>query len=147
MSGYPKGFYTVLMILGVALFVSGVLLVPTLLAMRLEIDVPWRLETDQRTITAAIHLVAAFAVLAATGAVWAVHMQRGWRMKRNRITGSLLVSILAVLGLTGAGVYYFGDEGLSKWSSLIHASAGLAVVLVLSWHMTRRNKQEKKQKQ
>jgi hypothetical protein len=143
MSGYPKGFYSVLMIVSVALLASGILLVPTLLAMRLEIDVPWRLETDQRTITAAIHLIAAFAVLAAAGALWAVHMQRGWRMKRNRITGSLLVSTLAVLGLTGAGVYYFGDEGLSKWSSLVHTAAGLAVVLIMSWHMTHGNKRVK----
>jgi len=137
MSGYPKGFYTVLMILSAALLVSGILLVPTLLTMRLEIDVPWRLEADQRTTTAAVHLIAAFAVLAAAGALWAVHMQRGWRMRRNRITGSLLVSILTVLCLTGAGVYYFGDEILSKWSSLVHAAAGLAIALVLGWHMTR----------
>lgn len=135
MSGYPKGFYSVLMIVGIALFVTGLLLVPTLLTMRLDIGVPWRLETDQRTITAAVHLITAFVLVAAVGALWAVHMQRGWRMKRNRVTGSLLIATLIGLGLTGAGIYYFGDESLSKWSSLVHAMLGVVIVLVLWWHM------------
>lgn len=143
MSGYPKGFYGFLTVAGLVLFVTGLLLVPTLLEMRLEWSVPWRLATDQRTLAAAAHLVAAFTVVAIAGSLWTLHMQRGWRMKRNRVSGSLLVAVLAVLGLTGAGIYYFGDETLSKWSSLSHAILGLAIGLVVWWHVTHGKKRSK----
>jgi len=143
MSGYPKGFYGFLTTAGLLLLATGILLVPTLLEMRLEWSMPWRLPTDWRTLAAAVHLIAAFLVIAVAGSLWTVHMQRGWRMKRNRITGSLLVAILVALGLTGAGIYYFGDETLSKWSSLGHTAAGLIVGLIVWWHMTHGKKRNK----
>lgn len=134
MTGYPKWFSRLLWWVSVLLLATGLLLIPTMLDMRLEWDVPWRLEGDQRVYVAAAHFVVGFALIWVTGALWTVHMRHGWRRKQNRLTGALLAGGLAVLILTAAGALYAGDEALSLWSSLGHTLLGLTGVVLMPAH-------------
>lgn len=134
MTGYPKWFTSVLWWVSVLLLATGLLLIPTVLDMRLEWDVPWRLDGDQRVYVAAAHVVVAFVLIWITGALWTVHVRYGWRRRRNLLTGALLVGALVVLLLTAAGVLYAGDEALSLWSSLGHTILGLAGAGILAAH-------------
>jgi heme A synthase len=103
--------------------------------MKLDVPVPWRLEGDQRLLVAAAHLIVSLAFVGIMGALWAVHMLRGWRMKRNLLTGILMVGLLVVLALSAVGIYYLGDEVASKWASLIHTGLGVTIGLMVWLHV------------
>lgn len=137
MTGYPKGFYTWLSATLIILALSGLLLIPTVLDLQLFWDVPWRLEISQRLYVAAIHVVAGLVLFLFIGALWAVHMRRGWRLSRNRLSGSTLVALMAVLGLTGIGIYYLGGEFSSFAASISHTVLGLVAMLAFTVHFLR----------
>jgi hypothetical protein len=137
MTGYPKGFYAALLLTLSVLAISGILLVPTFLDLQLLWDIPWRLPNAQRILVAAIHVIAGFVVFLFIGALWAVHMRRGWRLHRNRISGSTLATLMAALGLTGIGIYYFGGEFSSFASSASHTVLGLVAVGSFAVHFLR----------
>ena len=110
MRGYPKWFYRFLVASFVLLTLSGLLLIPNALDMRLEWDMPWRLAGSQQLTIVAIHAILAFLIVSQMGALWSVHMRIGWRHHKNIKTGLSLVAILLALILTGIGIYYLGDE-------------------------------------
>lgn len=135
MTGYPRGFQKLFWWIAGLVLATGLFLVPGVLEMKLDLSVPWRLDGDQRLWVAAAHLVVTLALVAVVGALWSVHMLRGWRMKRNRLSGVLMVSLLTVLALSAVGIYYFGDEIASKWASLIHTGLGLIIGVVVWLHV------------
>lgn len=135
MAGYPNGFLRLFWwITGLALL-SGLLLIPGVMEMKLQLSMPWRLEAGHRLWVAALHLLTALGVICILGAIWAVHMLRGWRAKRNRFTGVFLVSLFAILILSAIGIYYFGDEVASNWASLIHTVFGVVIGLAVWLHI------------
>lgn len=136
MKGYPKSFQSVLYGGLILMTISGLLLIPTLLDMRLEWDVSWRLDYDSRVIWAALHLLAGMVLIMKLGAIWAVHIRVNWRKKRNHFSGLILGLLLMLLGLTAAGLYYFGDEDLSLYNSLLHTLGGLSLIILILYHMT-----------
>jgi len=140
MTGYPKGFLTLLLTILFVLPASGFLLTPTTLELRMGWQMPWRLAYDGRAIVAAAHVVAGFAVFSLIGAMWAVHMRRGWTMKRNRVSGSALLGLFAGLGLSGVGIYYFGGELSSMVAGLLHTALGFIAVIGFAVHYLRGQK-------
>ena len=140
MTGYPKGFYELLLSTLAVLFVTGLLLIPTVLDLRLEWDVTWRLPNDQRLIIAAIHVAVSFLTLAFGGALWTFHMRRGWTAGRNKITGTMLVTVIVLLLLSGVGIYYLGGEFSSIAASLTHTVLGVAVAFCFAVHFVRGRK-------
>ncbi|MCJ9428657.1 hypothetical protein [Kordiimonas marina] len=134
MKGYPKLFGWTLILTAFGLLLSGLLLIPSMLDFRLEMDVPWRLGASARLMTAALHAGVAFLMLMFLGALWSVHMRGHWRKGKHRVSGSLLVSSFVLMALTGLGIYYFGGEGLSLGASIAHVGAGLFGTGLFLWH-------------
>ena len=134
MNGYPRGFLSVLWFLLAALFVTGLLLVPSMLATRLEWEVAWRPSSDARLWTAATHGFFAYGIVFVLGALATLHMRAGFRSRRNMMTGLMLLSGFLALMLTALGIYYLGDQALSVWASVIHLGLGLLVPVTLGVH-------------
>ncbi len=135
MNGYSKGFRYLVMGVLATLFLTGCLLVPTMLDLKLYWDMPWRLPGSGRIGVAALHVGAAFIMATFFGALWMAHMRSNWRRRRNRAGGALLAALLVTLTLTGLGIYYFGNEDLSLWSSLSHTIVGLAIPVLFGHHI------------
>ena len=119
----------------VVLFVTGCLLTPSMLEFRLCWDVIWRLAGDDRVWVVAAHVLAGFAMLALLGVLWARHMRSGWKMKRNRLSGAVFLSVWAILTVTGVGILYLGGETVSIGASVVHTALGLLVPAFLGVHV------------
>jgi hypothetical protein len=133
-SGYPRAFYPFLVLVQLALLASGLLLVPSLLTFRLALDSPLHIAGELRLGGAALHCLLGFITLILVGALASIHMRAGWVRKANRASGLTLNGCLALLALSAVGIYYFGDESYSLWSSLTHSIAGVLWPLVLVYH-------------
>jgi heme A synthase len=137
MKGYPRSFLPSFWALSTALLISGLLLAPTTLDLRLGWDMAWRLPGAARIGTAAVHAGLSFVACMLIGSLWAVHMRAGWRKRRQRRSGSVLLVLLLTLVLSAVGIYYLGDSGLADGLALLHLAGGLALLLPLGWHVTR----------
>jgi len=82
-----------------------------------------------------VHGGAAMATLMLLGALVPLHLRHGWRMRRNRITGTLMAACNAALILTAFGLYYFGSDTLRSWTSDVHIGAGLFVPALFCIHV------------
>jgi hypothetical protein len=82
-----------------------------------------------------LHGVAAFATLLALGAMLATHALRGWALRRNRASGSVIVAVLVVLTVTGYALYYLVDDRTRPPVSLLHWVLGLAFVPTFVVHI------------
>jgi hypothetical protein len=84
---------------------------------------PWR----------ALHGALTPLLCALFGYLW-FHYRGGWSMRVNRISGSLLFAVFAVLIVSGVGLYYSGGETMREVWKETHEIAGTAYPLVLGWH-------------
>jgi hypothetical protein len=82
-----------------------------------------------------VHGGAAMATLLLLGALFPLHIGRGWQARRNRITGATMVAFNAALIVTAFGLYYLGSETLRPWASDLHIGAGLALPVLLIVHV------------
>lgn len=76
-----------------------------------------------------LHGISAQGALLAMGAVMPSHIRLAWNARRNRTTGVLLCSLLAVLMASGLWLYY-GNEDLREaavWSHWILGGLGLVL--------------------
>lgn len=134
MAGYPRGFYSFLVVMFTALTISGLLLLPHMLTMRLDWEQPLEIAGEVRLASAAMHCGAAFLVMTLVGSLATLHMRSGWQRRSNRVSGVLTASLFLILTATAVGIYYFGDEDLSQWSSIIHSAGGLLLVAMVVTH-------------
>jgi uncharacterized membrane protein len=137
MKGYPKWFFSLINGAVAVLFLSGCLLAPTTLEMRLEWDVPWRLDGAQQVVTASLHALLAFIMLGIVGAMWSVHMRFNWRHRKQRGSGLGLVILWLLLMLTGVGIYYLGDTQAALATAVLHLAVGVLVIFWYAWHVLR----------
>lgn len=136
MKGYPRWFTRgKITVFTTAFFLSGCLLAPTTLALRMEWEVPWRLAEESRLFVAAAHAALSFLMFLLLGALSAVHIRVGWKKKRHRRSGIALVLILAFLGLSALGIYYSGNQTLSWSAGVSHLGAGLLFFLLYLIHL------------
>ena len=89
----------------------------------------------QEALALKIHGAASFATLLALGAMGAYHVRRGWGLERNRISGSVVVGIFAVLVLTGYALYYLVTDANRTPISVLHWGLGLTLVPLLIAHI------------
>jgi cation transport ATPase len=82
-----------------------------------------------------LHGAAMIGFLIAFGALLPVHVLHGWRQRRNRRSGVMMLVIVGALALSGYGLYYAGDERLRPWISATHWVIGLAVSAALLLHV------------
>jgi cation transport ATPase len=109
---------------------------------------PGDFETTAKAWGMKIHGAAAMAVLVLIGMLINGHVRFAWRARRNRANGAVFLSVLAVLTVTGYGLYYAGGEMLRAWTSWIHLGIGLALPILLLVHIflgrrTRRSNQSR----
>ena len=133
--GYPGWFYTFVMWSVAALLITGCLLAPTTINLKLEWEVPWRLSSEQHIGMAAAHATLSFLIIWIMGALWSVHMRAGWKRRKNHHTGLGLLIFVLLLGITAIGIYYLGDEQASMYSSVAHMLLGMAIPLFLLSHI------------
>ena len=82
-----------------------------------------------------IHGAAAMASMFAVGTLWPGHIRRAWQAGQNRRSGATLLAWLAMLTVSGYGLYYFGDERVREWTAKTHDVLGLSAVAVLAAHV------------
>lgn len=82
-----------------------------------------------------LHGAAAMAFLIALGILIPTHMRRAWRTRRNQKNGGVFATVLALLILTGYGLYYLGSEEWRSSASWIHLILGFASPALLVWHI------------
>ena len=135
MRGYPKwfSFYFITVTLS-CLFLSGLLLAPSTLELRLQWRVPWRLVGSEHSLVAVMHVFIGLIVIGIVGALWSIHMRQEWRMKRNRSTGTLLVIAFALLSFSGIAIYYVTNELWLSITSLSHLCVGVGICVIYVWH-------------
>jgi thiamine biosynthesis lipoprotein len=88
-----------------------------------------------------VHGGAAMVALLFLGALFPLHMRRGWRARKNRISGSIMATINALLIVTAFGLYYSGSEVLRAWTGDLHIAVGFALPVLILVHVVlgRRN--------
>ena len=80
-------------------------------------------------------IAAAMAALIVYGSLLPIHVRRAWAVRRNIALGVGVVSFMLLLTVTGYLLYYAGDEQLRPIISAAHWVLGLAVPLLLWWHV------------
>lgn len=87
---------------------------------------PWMLK---------VHGAAAMAGLIVYGSLLPVHVRRAWSIRRNIALGIGLVAVMLLLAVTGNLLYYAGGEDTRPIISAAHWILGLAVPVLLAWHV------------
>jgi hypothetical protein len=82
-----------------------------------------------------VHGGAAMVTLLLLGELIPVHVRRAWRSRKNRVSGSLVATLNALLIVTAFGLYYLGAETVRPWASWIHIAAGLSLGLLIPVHI------------
>ncbi|ANQ85541.1 hypothetical protein dqs_2511 [Azoarcus olearius] len=134
MKGYPSWFLPVLIVIVLAVAASGLLLVPTTLQLRAEIDPGWRLAAATRIGVGASHTAAAFLISSVAGALAPIHVRAGWRRRRHLASGALLLALLALLATSAVGVFYLADEQAANLCAYAHIGLSAAFLLLITWH-------------
>lgn len=81
-----------------------------------------------------LHGLGVFVMLFMAGRVSVLHVKRGWRLQRQRFTGGVMVSSLAVLALSGYALFYLVPDDWRDQLGLVHAVVGFVCTAMLLWH-------------
>jgi hypothetical protein len=81
-----------------------------------------------------IHGIIAVLVLYLFGWISARHVGEGWRHGRNRWSGLPLITLMAILALTGFAAYYLTNESTRSANGSIHELLGLALIVPALFH-------------
>ncbi len=82
-----------------------------------------------------LHGAAAMAFLVVLGSIVPIHVRRAWQLRKNHLTGAGMISVVAVLIVTGYALYYAGSETARPWISLVHWGFGLMGLPMLILHV------------
>ncbi|MES2318467.1 MAG: hypothetical protein V4631_13340 [Pseudomonadota bacterium] len=137
MKGYPRWFLATLVGTLLVILASGLLLAPTTLMTRADVDVAWRLPAAARVTMAALHTAAGLATMLLIGALWSVHMRSGWRRRKHRASGLTLALALLMLGASAVALFYAADDTLGALAALVHLAVGLGLIGQFCWHWAR----------
>lgn len=84
-----------------------------------------------------LHGAAAMAALLLIGSLLPAHVGPSWLLDRNRRAGLALLAVVALMTLSGYGLYYLGADGLRAACRWLHIGAGLAFLPVFAGHLWR----------
>ncbi len=94
-----------------------------------------------------LHGAALIPALLGFGALFVVHIPKGWKDRRQRLIGIGLTTLVALLILSGYLLYYAWDDDFRGWVSLIHWVIGLGVPIIFIWHYVSRTEAQRKRRQ
>ena len=139
MNGYPKSFLPSLMATTLLLFISGVLLLPSLMIFRLQWDIDWLMASplasgDLRLWITAIHVFLGWAMIWFIGNLWTIHIRNHWRRKENFVSGLTFILFWVLIIFSSLFIYYVSNHDLSQYSSILHTILGLMLPLALWIH-------------
>ena len=80
-----------------------------------------------------LHGISAYALLVAIGSLLPLHVRAGWLRRRNLVTGLMLITAMAILGVTALMLYY-GSEELQMPAKWLHLLVGFAGVILFPAH-------------
>jgi hypothetical protein len=83
------------------------------------------------------HGVAAYAALFAYALVGHAHIRTGWRVPKLRGAAFWLCALVAVLAITGLGLYYVATESAIPLLRWMHVAAGMLLPCWLAFHIAR----------
>ena len=90
---------------------------------------------ERETTLITLHGIGAMVYLMALGALFPVHISKGWSTKRKRRSGSSLVVLNGALVITAAFLYYGTPGGTRDLAGELHLWAGVALPLALLAHI------------
>jgi len=118
------------------LYVTGAILVLTGIAWAwLHYLVDERIAIPASAWLMKIHGGAAMLVLVLLGSALFQHVGAGWRLARNRSSGTTILAFSTLLAVTGYLLYYAGDEHIRSFSSLLHLGVGVIAPFLLAVHV------------
>jgi hypothetical protein len=82
-----------------------------------------------------LHGAAAMVFFVVLGTLLPIHVRRAWQLNRNQGTGAVTISTVAILSLSGYGLYYAGGEEARSWISTLHWIIGLVGIPVIVLHI------------
>ena len=82
-----------------------------------------------------LHGGGSMVILLLLGALLPLHAQRGWRGRKNRLSGAVMLTLNGALVATAFGLYYIGSEKIRSWISDIHVVVGLSLPVLLFVHI------------
>lgn len=85
-----------------------------------------------------IHGAVAMIALLTLGTILPGHVPKGWRGRKNKLSGAAILASCAVLVASGYLLYYAGGEALRQLASYIHLSFGVALAVLAVVHVTAR---------
>lgn len=132
--GYPASFIPVLAMAGLLLLGSGGLLIPLLLTMQMEWDVPWYPSGWIRNFITGIHVLSGFFLVFLVGAISIVHIRAGWLRGEKRLSGLLASVLIVLLAITATLRLYSPFESIAHQSGIAHALLGIALPLAIGYH-------------
>lgn len=83
----------------------------------------------------ALHGLAAYLFLVVCGSFVPRHIRRAFAARANRPSGLLTAGAVAVVAVSGWGLYYFGDEAWREAARLVHDSLGFVLPVGLLLHV------------
>ena len=120
--------------LSATLFLSGLSWLYFYYFVRVEGEFGFQFHPLQNT-SLVVHGISSLLFLIAIGSVLPMHVIRAWRLKRNRISGGIYLTLISLLILTGIGLYYLGGEFIRNLASLVHWVIGLVFPVALGAHI------------
>lgn len=91
-----------------------------------------------------LHGAALIPALLGFGALFVVHIPKGWKDRRQRWIGTGLTALVGLLILSGYLLYYAAGDSFRGWVSLIHWAIGLGVPVIFIWHYVSRTEAQRK---
>ena len=137
MKAYPRSYLAWFWSVLVLLAVTGIALVPGMLALRFEWEVPSAWMPGGRVLWAAAHGLLAFCTLLLLGSLLPLHVRHGLKQRKNRSTGITMLWTLPVLILSGWGVYYIDNEVAARYTSALHVLIAVPISVVVGYHTWR----------
>jgi hypothetical protein len=84
-----------------------------------------------------LHGAAAMLGLVVLGSLLSQHIERFWRLRRNRLAGGLFLGCTLLLIASGYGLYYLGGEQARAWCRQLHIVIGLLALPAFAAHLWR----------
>jgi hypothetical protein len=82
-----------------------------------------------------LHGLTAMIALVLIGVMIPLHIQRSWRIGKNRGSGAVMIGANGVLAATAWGLYYAGSDTLRTVVADIHIAVGLALPALVIAHV------------
>lgn len=126
-----------------SVYLVGSLLLITGAAWAMLHYLPGRFGADERNAIAVnaalmkVHGAAAMLSLLLLGALLGQHVGAGWRSARNKLSGVTILTLAALLVVTGYLLYYAGAEETRRIASHLHLAFGAGLPIVVCVHALR----------